>query len=1474
MNYFVTIVVLFMTAITIQSNKVPNCLSTKVARKVMKREESVEDISRPRYYRVCPNTFIPIREYNYTSGKYIGPGQDAISIWNPNVHILCAEEGTVGKSENNCTFSGGTFHIDIIPADKYNLNMTSYKLEGISLEGFQFTNAIESNVVVYGTNSTALSVETNKRNEDTPEYGASVTIKDCLFYDNSLTTNIWVYEHVNTKLNVESSRFYDNILIEDAYYPHTGLITSYVGGHITIHDTDFTNNYMKVEELSSGHRAIIYTVHDTNTTSYSTYLSITNSTFLYNEGMTFSLALSGLWKNEDVNVYSIDNYQKGNIMSYTLDNPCYGVAHLIQNSTYWDTYYYYYYYHEDAVCDARFDTTEAPSMMPSSSPSDQPSNKPTISHPPSMSPSGSPSQLPSSSPSVAPSYLPSSSPSSTPTISHPPSLVPSTSPTELPSSSPSDTPTNNPTTPYPTTITPRPTKPKSTCYSDKIPLRIRKQEMAVIDVSKPRYYRVCPDTVIPIASYDYRKHQYDGPGQDAISIWNPNVHILCALTGKKGYFENNCTFTGGTFQIELLDGTNMNKESLVMKKISVEGFRFRNAKEANIIVYGKYILGNKVLNELESNKTLNTKIVSENNVLIKRRLNIWSKTFSGNASDTSYAVVGTDVSDPVTTSDAYSGVDITDASNPNAVTEIFDEVKILDEVETPGIIKVSDTEDAIIFGVELTVRNCVFEDNRLNTNIWIYKDLDSSLEIMESMVEVTNSRFTYNQIVEDYENPHLGLITSNIGGTFKISNTAFFSNFLDAPTLRSAHRAIIYSVQEQNDGYPTDLTLFNSTFENNSGMTFALAVTGLWFGEETSVNAYNNYQKGNYLAYTLNNPCYGVAHLIHDVTEYPKYYDYYYYHEDAVCDITFGTTEAPSMMPSRSPSEQPSHKPTISNSPSMSPTLFPSGMPSGDPIKSPNVFPTISHSPTTRIKVTHIPSFTDVIEFTEPPTLLGVTRFPISQKSINPTMKTMIDLIKVNSLTLPPVLTKCLSGDIPARIMTHEWSISDTSQPRYYHVCPGTVINMATFDYQLEEYGDDGEEAISIWNPNVHIVCGVPGSEYTIDDNCILNGGTFQIDIIAASEVIETFSTKPLENIMIEGFTFQGAKEANVVIYGTNVTNSESMRSQVTQYGANVILKNCQFLKNTVNTNIWIYENVMSALTIENCVFHQNIIIEDDNSPHVGLITSYVGGKIKILDSRFTNNQLDNPNMETGMRAIILAVQVTNSGYHTDLSIMNSKFLYNTGMTFTLALAGLWENENTVINSSNNHQRGNILSYTYDNPCYGIAHLIQDSTLFEQYYYYYYHSDAICDISFDTTEAPSMSPTASLEPSSVPYQFPSGEPTILQKKEPKKEPTIEPTAYSTVVSSELPTIGPTLLQIKGPTSSPTKISVAESTNAPSTSLREETDKHVNGGEENSEDTTSDNQETSKSSAFSSRFLLLSHFTIILSSIIVWVSGLL
>merc|ERR1712187_782797 len=256
-----------------------------------------------------------------------------------------------------------------------------------------------------------------------------------------------------------------------------------------------------------------------------------------------------------------------------------------------------------------------------------------------------------------------------------------------------------------------------------------------------------------------------------------------------------------------------------------------------------------------------------------------------------------------------------------------------------------------------------------------------------------------------------------------------------------------------------------------------------------------------------------------------------------------------------------------------------------------------------------------------------------------------------------------------------------------------------------------------------------------------------------------------------------------------------------------------------------------------------------------------------------TNNQLDNPNMEIGMRAIILAVQVTDNDYHTDLSIMDSTFLYNTGITFTLVLAGLWENEKTVIKSLNNFQKENVMSYTLDNPCYGIAHLVQNSTLFEHYYY----SDAVCDVSFDTTQAPSMNPIAILESSSAPFHYPSESLNFLPTRGPinaQSAITEIPSDFLTTVPNLLPTKSPKQIPSKTPTDDQT-ISPSFITVAPSSSFREVTDEIVYKGEDNLEDASNKNKETlSESSAYSSRFPLLSAFTILLSSIIVLVSYLL
>lgn len=69
-----------------------------------------EDPSIPRKYHFCPNTVMKVfgfdtflMNFDYTTGD-VNP----LVIFRPNIHIMC---GFDGDYNNNCTFSGGYFHI-------------------------------------------------------------------------------------------------------------------------------------------------------------------------------------------------------------------------------------------------------------------------------------------------------------------------------------------------------------------------------------------------------------------------------------------------------------------------------------------------------------------------------------------------------------------------------------------------------------------------------------------------------------------------------------------------------------------------------------------------------------------------------------------------------------------------------------------------------------------------------------------------------------------------------------------------------------------------------------------------------------------------------------------------------------------------------------------------------------------------------------------------------------------------------------------------------------------------------------------------------------------------------------------------------------------------------------------------------------------------------------------------------------------
>ena len=71
--------------------------------------------------------------------------------------------------------------------------------------------------------------------EDTSSmYGASVYVTQCEFRKNADNMNIWLLHHVNSYLEVNESVFVENLLIEDEYYPHAGLISSSDGGTVRV----------------------------------------------------------------------------------------------------------------------------------------------------------------------------------------------------------------------------------------------------------------------------------------------------------------------------------------------------------------------------------------------------------------------------------------------------------------------------------------------------------------------------------------------------------------------------------------------------------------------------------------------------------------------------------------------------------------------------------------------------------------------------------------------------------------------------------------------------------------------------------------------------------------------------------------------------------------------------------------------------------------------------------------------------------------------------------------------------------------------------------------------------------------------------------------------------------------------------------------------------------------------------------------
>ena len=248
-------------------------------------------------------------------------------------------------------------------------------------------------------------------------------------------------------------------------------------------------------------------------------------------------------------------------------------------------------------------------------------------------------------------------------------------------------------------------------------------------------------------------------------------------------------------------------------------------------------------------------------------------------------------------------------------------------------------------------------------------------------------------------------------------------------------------------------------------------------------------------------------------------------------------------------------------------------------------------------------------------------------------------------------------------------------------------------------------------------------------------------------------------------------------------------------------------------------------------------MIDDETLPKIGIITSHVGGVINITNTLFDSNVVGHNDTDFDtLKAIIFTVELdptySNNTIKTELSLSDSVFVNNEGMTFALVMAGLWSDSD--VSQSNNTQGNNELFQPYDHACYGVGQLNQD-----YYYYYDYYNkrewdylnstqfQPECLVSFAATESDlelTLSPTSS--PTNKISQAPStSDPTSITEtpdqstlsfpftSSPSSLPTISKASSSTHPNSQAPFTSDPTSSTNTTTSSPT-ISQAPSTSDP------------------------------------------------------------
>jgi len=296
----------------------------------------------------------------------------------------------------------------------------------------------------------------------------------------------------------------------------------------------------------------------------------------------------------------------------------------------------------------------------------------------------------------------------------------------------------------------------------------------------------------------------------------------------------------------------------------------------------------------------------------------------------------------------------------------------------------------------------------------------------------------------------------------------------------------------------------------------------------------------------------------------------------------------------------------------------------------------------------------------------------------------------------------------PRFILLAEAATKDKSVNRYYYICSNTIMNIKPYNWVTQTYTNSSSTFVRpliFIYPNAHIICGPDGNP---SNNCIMRGGTFQLEVSDATYF--SLSTQKITNVSVEGVTFtnlvgtQQSASANIYIFGTPL-------------GADLLVKNCIFQNNFVIANIKFEDNYLSSVTVENSVFSKNTIVPT-TSQNSGLIFSDLGGSITITNTLFTDNAVNTsyPHDWYRLNAVVNSIDISGwSNITSKVSVQNSCFIRNTGISYALVLGGMYGDG--TLSQTGNVATGNTFLQTGSMACSGIGALYMDPDYYYGGYY-------------------------------------------------------------------------------------------------------------------------------------------------------------